>query len=139
MRADRLTDDDWRALNHWYRAEVVPLIRPPTLDAAIARLRMRLGDEARLEARLFLLSELALAFGLAGREEEGAASIEEAIAAAPDDPFVWSRLASWHFYEHGFYDADPERLEAALDAIDQAISRARASGAWLRHFLNDRA
>jgi hypothetical protein len=76
---------------------------------------------------------------VARRESECLDAIHERISLAPDDPLPWSSLSGWHFYGHGFYDADQPTLHAALEAIDKAVAKARVKGAWLRQCLNDRA
>lgn len=138
MIDSRISDEDQEAVDHFVQEAIKPLMWRKAWSDAIARLRQELEQEARVGRRLVLMSHLNHCLIGAGRDDDALAVIQEMIGLAPDDPLNWTRLAGWHFYCHGFYNARPADLEQALRSIDIGIAKARASGYLLRYCLNER-
>ena len=112
------------------------MISPITIDAPLGAELERLGIEfladffggivARHPGNLEALSELAQAFTLLGRHEEGLAVDEQLVRALPDSPIVRYNLAcSLCLVGRG--------LEA-LDALERAVSLGYAD---VEHLLLD--
>jgi len=138
VNEDELSDEEWDALLAEYKRTIWPLVEVRRLAEAIDRLREWVETDNRIGARSFLLHEISSFLMVSGRDDEALAVIHERIDFAPDDPMNWCGLAGWHFYGHGFYDANEETLKAALAAIETAVAKARVHGEWHCHCLNDR-
>jgi hypothetical protein len=138
MIDDRISDEDQEAVERFFTEAIMPLMRRNAWGEAVACLQGELERESGIGRRLLLMSHLSHALIVDRRDNDALAVIHKMIELAPEDPLNWSRLAAWHFYPHGFYDAGLEHLEPALRAIDTAVSKARPSGYLLRYCLNDR-
>lgn len=138
MIDSRISDEDEDAIERFFREAIEPLMRRSAWSDAVVRLRHELDQEDGIGRRLLLMSHLNRFLLLDGRDNDALAVIREMTVLAPDDPLNWSRLAAWHFYCHGFYDAASEDLEPALKAIDTGIAKAHPSGDLLRYCLNER-
>lgn len=138
MTEDEMSEEEWDVFIAEHKRTIRPLLDARLFAEAIRRLREWADTERRIDVRSFLLQDLSALLMVSGREDEALAVIHERVELEPDNPISRCSLAGWHFYGHGFYDANKETLRAALEAIDTAVAKARVHGEWLRHCLNDR-
>lgn len=134
MNDDEYTAEEWS----WIRArddELRPFLRTGQYAEAIFRVQAWLRQEGRPRVRSSHLRLLQTLFGAAGEPGKAVEAAEQAVQERPEDPLTWCALAMAH--------RDPalgvDALQHALHAIETAIGKARATGAYLRYCLNDRA
>ena len=138
MSIDQMSDDRYDIVDSLWKQSLWPLIRAGQVTEAADLLRNRIEAERTAGIRLELLLALSRVLMIAERDDEELAVIRQMIELAPDDPYCWGRLAGWYLYDRSFSSADPETQQAALDAIDKAVEKARTQKGDTRFFLNDR-